>query len=32
MTLEVWYTILLVGMLAASGLFAIYVLYRLLRD
>ncbi len=31
MTLELWYTILLVSMLAASALFAVYVLYRLLR-
>ncbi len=32
MTLEVWYTILLVGMLGASAVFAVYVVYRLLRD
>jgi hypothetical protein len=32
MTLELWYTILLVGMIAAAGVFAIYVVYRLLRD
>ncbi len=31
MTLELWYTILLVGMLAASAVFAVYVVYRLLR-
>jgi hypothetical protein len=32
MTLELWYTILLVGMIGAAGVFAIYVIYRLLRD
>jgi hypothetical protein len=31
MTLEVWYTILLVGMLGAAALFAVYVIWRLLR-
>jgi hypothetical protein len=31
MTLEFWYTALLVAMLAAAGLFAIYVVYRLLK-
>jgi hypothetical protein len=32
MTLEFWYTALLVGMLAASGVFALYVIYRLLKS
>jgi hypothetical protein len=32
MTLEFWYTALLVVMLAASGLFAVYVIYRLLKS
>jgi hypothetical protein len=32
MTLEFWYTALLVAMLGASGLFGLYVIYRLLRD
>jgi hypothetical protein len=32
MTLEFWYTALLVGMLASAGLFAVYVVYRLLKD
>jgi hypothetical protein len=32
MTLEFWYTALLVGMLTAAGLFAVYVVYRLLKD
>jgi hypothetical protein len=32
MTLELAYTILLVGMLGAAGLFAVYVVYRLLKD
>jgi len=32
MTLEFWYTLLLVVMLAAAGVFAVYVVYRLLRD
>ena len=32
MTLEFWYTALLVTMLSAAGLFAIYVVYRLLKD
>jgi len=32
MTLELWYTALLILMLAAAGLFAIYVVYRLLKD
>jgi hypothetical protein len=31
MTLELLYTILLAGMLGASALFAVYVVYRLLR-
>ena len=30
MTLELWYTALLVTMLAAAGVFAVYVVYRLL--
>jgi hypothetical protein len=32
MTLELWYTVLLVGMIVAAGAFAVYVVYRLLRD
>jgi hypothetical protein len=32
MTLELWYTALLVAMLSAAGLFAVYVVYRLLKD
>jgi hypothetical protein len=32
MTLEFWYTALLVVMLAAAGVFALYVIYRLLKD
>jgi hypothetical protein len=32
MTLEFWYTALLVLMLSASGLFGLYVIYRLLKD
>jgi hypothetical protein len=32
MTLELWYTALLIAMLAAAGLFAVYVVYRLLKD
>jgi uncharacterized membrane protein len=32
MTLELWYTALLVVMLSAAGVFAGYVVYRLLRD
>jgi hypothetical protein len=32
MTLELWYTALLVAMLAAAGVFAVYVVYRLFRD
>jgi hypothetical protein len=32
MTLEFFYTALLVFMLAACGVFAVYVIYRLLRD
>jgi hypothetical protein len=28
-TLEFWYTVLLVGMLAGAAVFAVYVLYRL---
>jgi hypothetical protein len=32
MTLELWYTLLLVVMLAAAGVFAVYVVYRLLKD
>lgn len=31
MTLEFFYTALLVTMLAACGVFAVYVIYRLLR-
>jgi hypothetical protein len=32
MTLEFWYTALLIAMLGAAGLFAVYVVYRLLKD
>ena len=32
MTLEFWYTALLLVMLAAAGVFAVYVIYRLLKD
>jgi hypothetical protein len=32
MTLEFWYTTLLVAMLSAAGVFAVYVVYRLLKD
>jgi hypothetical protein len=32
MTLELAYTTLLVAMLAAAGVFAVYVVYRLLKD
>ena len=32
MTLEFWYTALLVSMLAAAGLVAVYGDYRLLKD
>jgi hypothetical protein len=32
MTLEFWYTALLVAMLAAAGLFAVYLVYRLRED
>jgi hypothetical protein len=32
MTLELWYTALLIAMLGAAGVFALYVVYRLLRD
>jgi hypothetical protein len=32
MTLEFWYTALLLLMLAAAGVFAVYVIYRLLKD
>jgi hypothetical protein len=31
-TLELWYTALLLAMLGATGLFAVYVVYRLLKD
>jgi hypothetical protein len=31
-TLEFWYTALLILMLAAAGVFAVYVIYRLLKD
>jgi hypothetical protein len=31
-TLEFWYTALLVAMLGAAGVFAVYVVYRLLKD
>ena len=32
MTLEFWYTALLLIMLGSAGLFAVYVVYRLLKD
>jgi hypothetical protein len=32
MTLELFYTVLLVVMLGAAGVFAVYVVYRLLKD
>jgi hypothetical protein len=32
MTLELFYTALLVTMLVASSVFGVYVVYRLLRD
>ena len=32
MTLEFWYTALLLVLLAAAGVFAVYVVYRLLKD
>ena len=32
MTLEFWYTALLITMPAAAGVFAVYVVYRLLKD
>jgi hypothetical protein len=32
MTLELFYTSLLVVMLAAAGVFAVYVVYRLLKS
>jgi hypothetical protein len=32
MTLELAYTALLVTMLAAAGVFGVYVVYRLLKD
>jgi hypothetical protein len=32
MSLEFWYTALLLVMLAAAGVFAVYVVYRLLKD
>jgi hypothetical protein len=32
MTLEFWYTALLLVMLGAAGVFAVYVVYRLLKD
>jgi hypothetical protein len=32
MSLEFWYTALLIAMLGAAGVFAIYVVYRLLKD
>ena len=32
MSLEFWYTALLIAMLGAAGLFAVYVVYRLLKD
>jgi hypothetical protein len=32
MTLEFWYTALLLLMLGAAGVFAVYVVYRLLKD
>jgi hypothetical protein len=32
MALEFWYTALLIAMLGAAGVFAVYVVYRLLKD
>jgi hypothetical protein len=32
MTLEFWYTALLLVMLTAAGVFAVYVVYRLLKN
>jgi hypothetical protein len=32
MTLEFWYTALLIAMLGAAGVFAVYVVYRLLKN
>jgi hypothetical protein len=32
MSLEFWYTALLIAMLGAAGVFAVYVVYRLLKD
>jgi hypothetical protein len=32
MSLEFWYTALLLVMLGAAGVFAVYVVYRLLKD
>ena len=32
MSLEFWYTALLIAMLAAAGVFAVYVVYRLLKN
>ena len=32
MSLVFWYTALLIAMLAAAGVFAVYVVYRLLKD
>ena len=32
MSLEFWYTALLIAMLAAAGVLAVYVVYRLLKD
>jgi hypothetical protein len=32
MTLELFYTALLVAMLGAAAVFAVYVVYRLLKD
>ena len=32
MSLEFWYTALLVLMLAAAGVFGVYVVYRLLKS
>jgi hypothetical protein len=32
MSLEFWYTALLLLMLGAAGVFAVYVVYRLLKD
>ena len=30
--MEFWYTALLLAMLGAAGVFAVYVVYRLLKD